>query len=212
VRRGLYLAPRKSPPGGRWSPSEALAITTLINDRGGQYQVSGLNAFNRYGWDEQVPNRVFAYNNRISGDRRIGVVQLTLVKVDDKRLGGTTTVTTPEGITLIYASPARAILDAVYDWTRFGTIPRAYEWARTEIRNDERFAAELVALCRRFANQATIRRLGKLLETENAPPPLLRKLERDLRKTTSFISWNPTKPKRGPLDPRWGLVLNEQPT
>src|SRR5438552_316095 len=56
VRRGLYLAPRKSPPGGRWSPSEALAINTLINDRGGRYQVSGLNAFNRYGWDEQVPN------------------------------------------------------------------------------------------------------------------------------------------------------------
>ncbi|TDI38256.1 MAG: hypothetical protein E2P02_21005 [Acidobacteria bacterium] len=29
------------------------------------------NAFNRYGFDEQMPNRIYAYNNRISGDRSI---------------------------------------------------------------------------------------------------------------------------------------------
>src|SRR6516225_3397443 len=53
VRRGLYLVPARLPLGGRWSPGEILALTTLIEDRGGTYQISGPNAFHRYGWTEQ---------------------------------------------------------------------------------------------------------------------------------------------------------------
>jgi hypothetical protein len=30
IRRGLYLVPPRLPPGGKWSPSEFLALTTLI--------------------------------------------------------------------------------------------------------------------------------------------------------------------------------------
>src|SRR5579859_6253886 len=70
VRRGLYLAPSRLQMGGRWNPGEILALTTLIEDRNGAYQISGPNTFQRYGWTEQIPNRVYAYNNRISGDRQ----------------------------------------------------------------------------------------------------------------------------------------------
>ena len=58
VRRGLYLLPLRLPPGGRWSPGEFLALSTLIADRGGTYQISGPNTFYRYGWSEQIPNRL----------------------------------------------------------------------------------------------------------------------------------------------------------
>src|SRR4051812_28694230 len=81
VRRGLYLVPPRLPLGGVWSPDEALALRTLVGDRGGAYQICGPNAFNRYGFDEQVPARVYAYNDRISGDRVIGSVSLALIKV-----------------------------------------------------------------------------------------------------------------------------------
>ena len=72
VRRGLYLVPPRLPPGGKWSPNEFLALTTLIEDQGGRYQVCGPSAFYRYGWDNQIPNRLYAYNNRITGQRKIG--------------------------------------------------------------------------------------------------------------------------------------------
>src|SRR5258708_4406088 len=98
VRRGLYLAPARLPVGGRWNPGESLALTTLIEDRNGACQISGPNTFHRYGWTEQVPNRVYAYNNRISGDRQVGPVLLTLIKVSDARLGGTEVVRTPDGL------------------------------------------------------------------------------------------------------------------
>jgi hypothetical protein len=57
-----------------------------MEDQDGRYQICGPNAFNRYGFDEQVPTRVYAYNNRLSRERTIGSVALTLIKVTDNRL------------------------------------------------------------------------------------------------------------------------------
>ena len=96
-----------------------------MSDRHGRYQVSGPNAFYRYGWTDQVPNRLYAYNNRISGDRQIGAVALTLIKVADERLGGTEVVRTPDGIDVVYASKARSLVNAVYDWSRFDSLPQS---------------------------------------------------------------------------------------
>src|SRR5262245_56951496 len=118
VRPGLYLVPPRLPPGGRWSPGEFLALSTLMDDRGARYQISGPNVFHRYGWTEQVPNRLYVYNNRISGARRIGPVAMNLIKVHDERLGGTEAVRAPDGVDVVYASRARSLVDAVYDWSR----------------------------------------------------------------------------------------------
>src|SRR5690349_785601 len=83
VRRGLYLVTPQIPPGSAWSPSEALALTTLMKDQKGRFQISGPSAFSRYGWDEQIPNRTFVYNNRLSGERTVGANEFTLIKVSD---------------------------------------------------------------------------------------------------------------------------------
>src|SRR5487761_1261158 len=108
VRRGLYLVPARFPAGGIWSPTDAEALETLMADKRGRYQITGPNAFLRYGWDDQVPHQLFVYNNSISGRRAIGAVHLMMIKVADERLGGTETVKTAEGSRLIYSSKARA--------------------------------------------------------------------------------------------------------
>lgn len=215
VRRGLYLAPSQLPVGGRWNPGEMLALTTLIEDRDGAYQISGPNTFQRYGWTEQLPNRVYAYNNRISGDRQIGPVSLTLIKVSDDRLGATEVVRTPDGLDIVYASKARSLVDAVYDWSRFGTLPRAYEWIKREVTSDDAFAAELVQATIRYGNQGTLRRMGTTLERLAVPEPLLRRLERALRPSSSFIPMVPNaakrgKPEKGKTSKRWGVVFNDE--
>lgn len=61
VQRGLYLVPPRLPLGGKWRPDEILALDALMEDQRGRYQICGPNAFNRYGFDEQVPTRVYAY-------------------------------------------------------------------------------------------------------------------------------------------------------
>jgi predicted transcriptional regulator of viral defense system len=215
VRRGLYLAPSRLPVGGRWNPGEVLALTTLIEDRNGAYQISGPNTFQRYGWTEQIPNRVYAYNNRISGDRQIGPVALTLIKVSDDRLGATDVVRTPDGLDVVYASKARSLVDAVYDWSRFDTLPRAYDWIQREVMGDDGFAPEVVQATIRFGNQGTLRRIGATLERLAGPAPLLRRLEKALRPSSSFIPMVPNAPKRGKPETgktskRWGVVFNDE--
>ena len=210
VRPGLYLVPPRLPLGGSWTPDEALALDALMQDRKGRYQVCGPNAFNRYGFDEQVPTRVYVYNNRISGARRVGSVALTLIKVRDERLGDTADVRTAEGLIIPYSSRARALVDGVYDWARFGSLPRAYGWIRTELQAERVGSTELARTTLRYGNTGTIRRMGALLEREGANTTVLRRLERVLSPSSGLIPWIPTQPKRGPIDRRWGIVWNDR--
>ncbi len=209
VRNGLYLVPPRLPLGGDWTPDEIEALNALLADAQGRYQICGPSAFNHYGFDEQIPNRVYAYNNRISGERKIGAVNLTLIKVADRRLGGAEKVATPQGERAVFASRARSLVDAIYDWSRFNGIPRGYGWIKKELQAKRVTPAELVRCTLRYGDIGAIRRIGALLEREGVAPALLNKLERQLRPTHSTIPWIPTRPKRGVLSRRWGVVFNE---
>jgi predicted transcriptional regulator of viral defense system len=208
VRRGLYLVPRELPLGGAWSPDEALALNTLMADQGGRYQICGPNAFNRYGFSDQIPNRVYAYNNRLSGERTIGAIALTLIKVADTRLGDTEESATRDGLVTMYSSRVRTLVDAVYDWARFNSLPRGYSWIARELAERRVKAAALVAATLRYGDLGTIRRIGALLARRGVNLALLRKLGGALPESTGTIPWIPSKPKRGTLDRRWGVVMN----
>jgi predicted transcriptional regulator of viral defense system len=181
-----------------------------MKDRKGRYQICGPNAFNLYRFDDQIPNRIYVYNNRLSGDRRVGTVDIALIKVANSRLGDTEEVMMAEGEKAVYASRTRSLVDAIYDWSRFDGIPRGYEWIRRELKTGRVSAAALVKSTLRYGDIGTLRRMGALLEREGIPEMLLRKLERALKPSTSLIPWIPTLPKRGIANRRWGVVLNER--
>lgn len=208
VRRGLYLVPRELPLGGVWSPDEALALDTLIGDREGRYQICGPNAFNRFGYSEQIPNRIYAYNNRLSGDRTVGAIALTLIKVADARLGDTEVFAMREGSRAVYSSRVRTLVDAVYDWSRFDSLPRAYGWIARDLDERRITPAALVETTLRYGDRGTIRRMGVLLEQRGVAPAMLRRFDKVLPATSGAIAWIPTRPKRGKADRRWGVIVN----
>jgi predicted transcriptional regulator of viral defense system len=210
VRRGLYLIPPRLPLGGIWSPDQGLAINTLMEDQQARYQVCGPNAFNYYGFDDQIPIRVYAYNNRLSGERKIGAIELTLIKVAAERLGSTVEVQTASGGKLAYSSRARTLIDAVYDWSRFDSLPRGYAWIRAELATGKVAPSELVQVAVAYGNQGTIRRIGALLEQEGVNEKLLRALESALNPSKSVIAAVPSAPRRGPFNRRWGVINNER--
>ena len=210
VRRGLYLVPPRLPLGSTWSPDEILVLNTLMDDRQGKYQISGPNAFNRYGLIDQIPIRTYAYNNRLSGQRTVGRAALSLIKVDDARLGDTEDSMNDEGLMAVYSSRVRTLVDGVYDWSRFNSLPRAFVWIQSELAAGRVSSEELVRVTLRYGNVSTIRRIGALLERETAKETLLRKLERALKPSTSLIPWIPARPKRGIGDQRWGVVWNDR--
>lgn len=209
VRKGLYLVPQKLPLGGVWSPDDATAIQALMDDKNASYQITGPNAFNRYGYDEQIPAGYYIYNNSISGKRKIGQIDLTLIKVLPERLGDIESVTTHSGEILIYSSRVRTLVDAVYDWSRFDSLPRAYDWIRNDILNDRIKPLSLVKTAIKYGNTGTIRRMGVLLELLESNESLLKRLEKELAPTNAKIPFIPTRPLRGRLIKRWGVIVNE---
>lgn len=208
VRRGLYLVPEKLPLGGKWSPTDIRAITTLIEDQKGKYQICGPNAFNRYGFEEQIPTRMYVYNNRLSEERTIGSISITLIKVNANRLGDIEEVKTREGEIGLYSSRRRSLLDAVYDWSRFNTLPRAYLWIEKEIAAKRILPKDLIEVTLRYADVGTMRRIGFVLDKLGVQKTLLAKFQKVLKPSTSFIPLIPSLPKRGFIDRQWGILIN----
>lgn len=209
VRKGLYLFPPKLPLGGIWTPDEATAINALMADRNARYQITGPKAFNRYGYSEQLPSLTTIYNDALSGERRIGSVTLKLIKVSRDRLGGVEKVRTPTGEPLVFSSRARTLVDAVYDWSLFDSLPQAYNWIRNDFAAGRVTADDLARATVQFGNMGTIRRLGVILEQLRANKASLSRLQRALTATTAKIPLVPPRPVRGSVAKPWGVVLNE---
>ena len=130
LKRGVYLVPSRIPAGGKYSPGAALILQKLMEEEKGKYQVCGPTAFYFYGLDDQIPSVTYLYNSRISGKRSIGSLAFQFIKVADERLGAVNTVHTQEDMEMIYSSKARTLIDAVYDWSRFNSLPRGHNWIK----------------------------------------------------------------------------------
>jgi len=208
LKRGLYLVPPRIPAGGKYSPGVAMILKKLIEEEDGTYQICGPTAFNYYGLDEQVPNITYIYNNRISGSRTIGKLTFQFIKVKDTRLGSTNSIRTVESLEMIYSTKVRTLMDAVYDWSRFNSLPKGYDWIRQEIRNNPRSSKEFVDVVVRYGNQATTRRIGYLLEISDQPLELLEKLNHNINESSALISWIPGKSAQGKINRKWGIIVN----
>ena len=196
VRKGLYLFPEKLPLGGVWSPDEATAINALMADRQARYQITGPVAFNRYGYDEQIPSRVALYNDALDGERRIGRVNLTLIKVSPDRLGGTEEITTPTGETLAYSSRVRTLVDAVCDWSRFNSLPRVDDWIRRDIKASRVTPSDLVDMAIRYGNMGTVRHITDLFEQLAVGKRIIQRLRNELSPTMRWQDADPATRKR----------------
>jgi len=208
LTRGVYLVPPRIPPGGKYSPGVGLVLERLMKERDGRYQICGPTAFHFHGLDDQIPTVTYAYNNRISGSRTIGALELQLIKVADSRLGAVSSVRSQDGVEIVYSSKARTLMDGVYDWSRFNSLPRAYDWIQQMVGSDRALAGELADVTVRYSNQATIRRVGYLLDAVVLLPQLTKRLERKLSRSKALIPWIPGKPARGGINRKWGIIAN----
>lgn len=212
IKRGLYLVPRTIPAGGVFSPSPYLIIDTLMKDvRATGYQISGLTVFNSYGLDTQIPNQLDIYNDKLSGMRTIARQKYRFIKVLPRRLGFTQNyqVKEREGeLTVEFSSLPRAVFDSIYDFEKYGTMPKAYCWLKERI-NDRAFIKEFLAVLLKLANVATLKRVGYVLEEAGGKKSVLDDIQRKIPKKLAFIPLDPTKKARGKINAKWGVIINE---
>jgi len=210
VRNGLYLFPKKTPLGGIWTPDEAAAINALMVDCGGQYQITGLSAFQRYGYSTQMALRLTIYNDVMRGKRRVGNVEMTLIKVCNEQLGDTEGYNTADGGRMIFSSRARTLVDAVSDWRRFDTLPEAYEWIYQDITAGRVAARKLALSAVRYGGRNAVRRIGAMLQQMGVSEAVLSRLDRVVGRTTNPLLFVPIGVKIGKLSNRWGVILNNR--
>ena len=99
-------------------------------------------------------------------------------------------------------------MDAVYNWSRFNSLPRGYDWIRKEAVQDLKLISELVEVTFRYGNQSTIRRIGYLLDTLDQPFRTLNRLQLQLSSSKALIPWVPLKSARGKINLKWGIIDN----
>jgi predicted transcriptional regulator of viral defense system len=209
LKRGVYLVPLRIPAGGKYSPGIARILEKLMEEQHSGYQICGPTAFNFYGFVDQKPNVTYVYNSSISGSRTIGNLSFQFIKTSKARLGSVNQVSVREGNEIIYSSRPRTLMDAVYDWSRFNSLPQAYGWIRQELAKNPDIVSELVKAVLRYGNLATVRRIGYLLDALIQPSKYTKQLQRPLSDARALIPWIPGKPARGRADRKWGVIVNE---
>ncbi len=208
LKRGAYLVPSHMPAGGRWTVSGYYILSKLMEVIKGKYQVSGPSAFHFHGFDDQVPNRIYVYNDRIFGEKKIGGTDFVFIKTDVKRLGSTKSLKTPDGIDAVMVTRTRALVDAVYDWSRYNTLPRAYGWIAETVKKDPAITENLIADTLKYGNKGTTKRIGYLLAQLGVVDDQLGEMNRRLGPTRSLIPWIPGQAARGSINREWGLIVN----
>lgn len=208
LKKGSYLVPSHMPAGGRWTVSGYYILSRLMDVLKGQYQISGPNAFNFYGFDNQVPNRMYVYNNKLFGEKEIGGTDFIFIKTDDKRLGSTRSLKTPDNIDAVMVTKTRALVDAVYDWSRYNTLPRAYGWIAETLKKDQDITEKLIGDTLKYSNKGTIKRIGYLLAQLGIIDDRLMEIKRQLSSSKSLIPWIPGQAAKGSVNKEWGLIIN----
>ncbi|MCK4359051.1 MAG: type IV toxin-antitoxin system AbiEi family antitoxin domain-containing protein [Candidatus Cloacimonetes bacterium] len=210
LKRGVYLASRQLPSGGFSFISEYEILEYLMKEYGAYYMVSGPTAMYYYGYTEQIPNKIYVYNDQIYGEKQIGSKSFVFMKTAAKRLKGSELVKMNDGSKIPFATKSRFLIDCIYDWNRYNTIPAVYLWISKEINRDSAFTEKLISNANRYGNKSVQKRLGYLLETLNVDSQRLEKLQRKINAGKSFISYIPNKKARGKINKKWGLIINAE--
>ena len=208
LTKGIYLAPPQIPAGGRWTVSSYYLLARLMEVLEGRYQISGPSAFQFYGFDNQVPNRIFVYNDQLFGEKEVGGTQFVFIKTAAQRLDAAKGMKTPEGVEACMVTESRALVDAVYDWSRYNTLPRAYRWIAAALEKKSVLADRLIADTIKYGNKGTIKRIGYLLAQLGIPEDRLQKMKLLLGPNRSLIPWIPNEPAKGSINREWGLIIN----
>lgn len=210
LKAGYYLVPDKISPSSNAIIDEMEILFYLMNYYDAKYIISGPTVIYYYGYTTQIPNRVYVYNDKIYGDKQIGGSSFVFMKTSTKRLKGVVIVTMNDGTKVPYASKARLLIDCIYDWNRYNTIPKVFRWINKEIENDPDITAKLISNAIRYGNKIVQRRLGYFLETLDIEAKLVEKLQNKIKGTKTIKPLIPNLDMKGSVNKKWGLIINGQ--
>ena len=138
---------------------------------------------------------------------------LDFVKVVFKRLGVVKKMKSYIGdrnfIWARLSSPEQTILDAVYDYKRYGTLPKAYNWIADSLKDQKVSPKKLVDVTIKYGNTMSQKRIGWILDKLKVPKRIIKSLQKKASKTKVLTPLDP-KNRKGPINKKWGVIENVQ--
>ena len=208
--RGLYLVPKRIPINGQYSPSPYFIISKYMRNKNAKFQISGPAIFNSYGYSDQVSSWFTVYNNKFSKRCYIKQYRIDFVKVMTKRLGEVKKVVSYDENKLepaFISSAEQTLLDAVYDYKKFGTLPKAYNWMFYALKYKRIDPKKLINATIRYGNTMTQKRIGWLLDELKISKKMTNQIQRKMPQTKFLVPLNP-KNNRGPINKKWNVIEN----
>ena len=215
LHRGFYLIPNKIPSKGLWSPSPYLVINKYMENAGvKKFYVSGPAIFNKYGYSDQLSAWFTVYNDKISKKKYILQYHLDFKKVVPSRLGDIKKMKSYIGdgkfVWARIGSPEQVILDAVYDYKKYGTLPKAYNWIIDSLRDKIINPRKLVDVTIKYGNTMSQKRIGWTLDNLKVSKKIISSLQRKISKSKFLTPLNP-KNRKGSINKKWCVIENVQP-
>lgn len=207
LKRGIYLVPEKVPPGGMWQPDSLYLISVFMNIMKANYYLSGLYAFNYYGLSEQIPSIITIYNDKLSMTKKLGTLTIELIKTSKERIGDFSRINLKNTRQANIANLTRTILDAVMDWSRFGTLPIAFDWIKKHL-GDKTFMQKLIKNTLTYGNISSKKRIGYFLSRERYSSTSLKSLLKSISVTSSWVLLDPHGGSKGTTNKAWGIIDN----
>ena len=210
--RGFYLVPKKIPAKGVWSPSPYLVINKYMENAGAEkFYISGPAVFNQYGYTDQLSSWFTIYNDKISKRMYVLQYRLDFTKVVSNRLGTVKKVKayTESGqyVWARFSSPEQALLDAVYDYKKFGTLPKAYNWIAKALKNKKINSKKMIDISLKYGNKISQKRIAWILDQLKTPQKNLNLLQKKVSNPNFLTPLNP-KNRKGPINKKWNIIEN----
>lgn len=207
LKRGTYVVPEYIPPGGKWQPDPKYLVSCLMAVTNAQYYISGFYAFHYHGLTEQIPNLITVYNDKLSAKKKLGKLNVQLIKIKKDGIGDLKTIHVARGHVAHIATLTRSIVDAVNDYTRYNTLPRAYAWIQ-ERSHEKKFLSALIKTTLHYGNISTKRRIGFFIACIMNNKKLALPLLKTLKPSKGWIGLDPSAPLKGITNKQWGIINN----
>ena len=210
--RGFYLVPWKIPSRGLWSPSPYLVINKYMENAGAKkFYISGPAIFNKYGYSDQLSSWFTVYNDKISKKLYILQYHLDFTKVIPSRLGTIIKMKSYIGdggfVWAKNGSPEQVILDAVYDYKKYGTLPKVYDWIADSLKDGKVNPRKLIDVTIKYGNTSSQKRIGWTLDELKVSKRNISVLQKKVSKTKFLTPLDP-KNRKGPINRKWGVIEN----
>jgi predicted transcriptional regulator of viral defense system len=168
------------------------------------YYVGYSTMFNYYNFTDQQFQTVYVLNLRISRERTIAGISFKFIKITPGKMYGLETIRI-KGKDVIVSSKERTLVDLIDYNKPVGGIGAAAVVLERFVKEKRCDIKKLIQFAVRFPKIKTRKRIGLILEKAGVGDPLLKPLEKSVKKT-SLISF--TNSRKGTINERWRSIVN----